>query len=562
MKSKKLLTLMLTTVIVSTTMFVGCGGGSTATSGTSGKVDKEQYMNLVLQMEPKTIDPSRSTDRYSNIVITDTQEALTRCEKENGKDAVKPAGAESWKTSEDGLTWTFKLRSNKWSDGQEVKAKDYEYAMKRTLNPATASEYSYMLYTIKGAKEYNKGKGSAEDVGIKALDDKTLEIKLAQPCAYFLNTTYFRVFTPQRQDIVEKSGEKYGSESDTVISSGPFIVKSWVHKNKMELEKNPNYWDKDKVKLSKVTLKIIEDTQSRMNELYNGSIDSADVEKKEWIDKLETTKKFEHVAGVDPSSDYMFFNTKDKLFSNAKVRKAFTLAFDREDAEKTLYPLTRKAFYGWVPPGMQIGGEDFRTKAAEEPLKKLKEEVKDPKALLVEGLKELGMDSDPANLTVTVTAAGTDARARQMEEYRQQAFQKALGCKVKIDYMDWGIFQDKTKKGKDFQLAAMAWTGDYNDPMTMLDMWTTNSDMNRTSWSNAKYDELIDKASKTMDQKVRFEAFKEAEQILLHDDLPIAPIDYRIKTNYRRTYVKGMSDTLFGSTLEFKYAYTEGRDSK
>lgn len=561
MKSKKLLGLLMTTAILSTTALAGCGSTATQSENAEGKMDKEQYLNLALVSEPKSIDPSRSTDVHSTVVITDTQEALTRCEAEDGKDVIKPAGAESWKVSEDGLTWTFKLRNNKWSDGQEVKAKDYEYSLKRTLNPVTASEYGYMLYPIKGAKEFNKGKGKPEDVAIKALDDKTLEIKLAQPCAYFLNITYFKVFVPQRQDIVEKSGEKYGSEASTVISSGPFVIKNWVHKNKMELEKNPNYWDKDKVKLNKVTIKIIEDTQSRMNELYNGSLDSGSVEKKEWIDKLEATKKFNHITGTDPTSDYIFFNTKDKLFSNTKVRKAFTLAFNREDAEKTLYPLTRKAFYAWASPGMQIGTEDFRKKVGEEPLKKLKEEVKDPKALFIEGLKELGMDPDPAKTTVTITASGTDARSRQFEEYKQQTFQKALGCQVKIDYMDWGIFQDKTRKGQ-FQLAAMAWTGDYNDPMTMFDMWTSSSDMNKAFWSNAKYDELIDKASKTMDQKVRFEAFKEAEKILLYDEVPISPTDYRMRTIYRKKYVKGMHNTLFGSPQEFKYAYTEGRDSK
>ncbi len=557
MKSKKLMACMLTGIIASTTALMGCGGSATQ----SQEKDKDQYLNLALVMEPSTIDPSRSTDRYSNTVITDTQEALTRCEEENGKDVIKPAAAESWKTSEDGLTWTFKLRSNKWSDGKEVKAQDYEYAIKRTLNPATASEYSYILYPVKGAKEYNKGQGKIEDLGVKALDDKTLEIKLASPCAYFLNITYFRVFAPQRKDIVEKSGEKYGSEANTVISSGPFVVKTWVHKNKMELEKNPNYWDKDKVKLDKVNLKIIEDTQARMNELYNGSLDSGVVEKKEWIDKLDTKKEFAHIVGTDISSDYIFFNTKDKMFSNAKVRKAFSLAFDREDAEKTLYPSVRKAFYGWCPPGMLIGKEDFRKKAGEEPLKKLKEEVKDPKALFVEGLKELGLDQDPSKTTITITASGTDARSKQFEEYKQQTFQKALGCVVKIEYMDWGIFQDKTRKGN-YQIAAMAWMGDYNDPMTMFDMWTSTSAMNRTKWANAKYDGLIDKASKTLDQNVRFEAFKEAEKLLVSEEAPIAPTDYRLKTVYRKNFLKGMSNTLYGSDQEFKYAYTEGRGSK
>jgi oligopeptide transport system substrate-binding protein len=561
MKSKRLMTFLLTAMIVSTTGFVGCGGSSQETQGSSGKQDKDQYLNISLRDEPKSIDPSRCTDRYSNIVITDTQEALTRSEMVNDKDVVKPAGAESWKTSEDGLTWTFKLRSNKWSDGQEVKAQDYEYSVKRTLNPDTAAEYSYMLYPIKGAKEYNKGQGKVDDVGVKALDDKTLEIKLGSPCAYFLSTTYFRVFVPERKDVIEKNGDKYGSEANT-ICSGPFVVKSWVHKSKMELEKNPNYWDKDKVKADKVHLKIIADTQARMNEMYNGSIDEGEVEKKEWLEKLDTKKDLAHVTGTDPSTDFTFFNTKEKLFSNSKVRRAFSLAINREGQEKTLYPKTRRAFYAWCPPGMQIGDEEFRKKAGEEPLKKVKEEVKDPKELFVEGLKELGMDLDPSKVTVTITASATDSNEKQREEYKQQNLEKVLGCKVKIDYMDWAIFQDKTRQGH-YQMAAMAWSGDYNDPMTMFDMWmSSNSDMNHTSWSNAKYDELIDKASKTMDQKVRFEAFKEAEKILVADEAPLAPEDYRLKTFYVKKCVKDVQFPTYGSSVEFKYAYTVGRDSK
>ncbi|NMM63779.1 peptide ABC transporter substrate-binding protein [Clostridium sp. P21] len=560
MKSKRLMSFLVTAMIVSTTGFVGCGGSSQQTQGSSEKLDKDQHLVLCLDEEPKTLDPSRSTDTYSGTVITDTQEALTRCLDKNGEESIEAAGAESWKTSEDGLTWTFKLRSNKWSDGKEVKAQDYEYSIKRTLDPNTASEYSYLLYPIKGAKEYNKGQGKVEDVGIKALDDKTLEIKLGSPCAYFIKTTYFKVFTPQRKDIVEKSGEKFGSEGDTLVSSGPFIIKNWVHKNKMELEKNPNYWDKDKVKLDKVTFKIIADVQARMNELYNGSLDLCRVEKKEWFDKFKAKNDLTYVTGPDISTDYNFFYCKDKLFSNMKVRRAFSLALDREDHIKTLYPETRKPFYAWCPPAMKIGDEDFRKKVGEEPLKKIKEEVKDPKALLSEGLKELGMDPDPSKITVTIAEGGTDARAKQVCEHEQANYQKVLGCKVKIDYMDWAIFQDKARKGN-YQIAAMNWGADYNDPMTMFDLWTTGSDMNNPKWSNAKYDALIEKASKTMDQKVRFEAFKEAEQILLSES-PISPTSYRVKTYYMKKCIKGMQYPMFSTKEEFKYAYIQGRDNK
>jgi oligopeptide transport system substrate-binding protein len=549
---KRMLALVLALSLLPTAALAGC-----QTKTAAG--DKEQYMNVAMNAEPGTLDPSRATDTYSSIVISEVEEALTRCEQdEKGKDVIKPAGAESWTVSDDGLTWTFKLRENKWSDGQEVKASDYVYSIKRTLNPATASSYTGMLSPVKGADAYAAGKGNAEDVGVKAADDKTLVFTLESPCAYFLDLTYFRLFTPQRQDYVEKYGDSFGSEADTMPSCGPFVLKSWTHNSEIVVEKNQNYWDADSVKLSKVTYKILGDEQARMTEILNGTVDIGTAESKEWKDKFDGTGNFDTISGYEPATECIIFNTKDKMFASVKIRKAVSAAIDREKYVETLYPSTRIAAYSFCPPTLQIGTEEFRTKAASEPVKKLLEEVTDPKVLFAEGLNELGLGSDPSKITIAITAAGPNAKTKQVAEYNQQMFQEALGCKVEIKYVDPASMGQTIGTG-DFQMVTAGWTGDYNDPMTEFDVWTSHGGLNYGRWSNEKYDKNIEAAAATQDQDKRLAYFKECEDILVHQDAAIAPLDFKQRSQYKRKYVKGYMSTLFGSSMELKYAYTQGR---
>ena len=563
MKSKKLVAVVLTLAMTATTALVGCGGTKSETGQTSAQPDKDQYLNLVLAQEPKTLDPSKSTDLYSSQVLSETQEALTRIEQDaNGKDVIKPAGAEKWDVSPDGLTWTFHLRDFKWSDGQKVKASEYEYAIKRTLDPKTASQYSFLLMPIKGAAEYNdpKKNASPDVVGVKALDDKTLEIKLEGPCAYFLNITYFKVMMPQRKDKVDAAAGKFGTEANTMVFSGPFTITNWVHGNKVELAKNKEYWDAKSVKLDKVTMNIVKEEQTRMTELLNGSLDSLAVSKPEWTQKFDQTGKFNVIKGYEPSTSYIFTNEKVKLFSNVKVRKAISLATDREGIVKTLYNGLAYPAYGWCPPSLQIGGKDFRKTVNYEPIKTLAEENKDAKALFIEGLKELGMDPDPSKITFNMLEAGTDQTSKQFAEFQQQMFQKALGVTVKVEYVEWPVFQKRTDDMQ-YEMASMAWSGDYNDPMTEFDMWESNAGIVPTGWSNPKYDELVKKAGSLGADKndERADLFKQAEKILLYDDAVISPTVYRMRNTYRAKYVKNLMSPLFGSGSEFKYAYTQGR---
>lgn len=520
-----------------------------------GEVDEEQYLNIILLNEPKSLDASKSSDLYSSQVLAEVMEGLTRVEQENGKDVIKAAGAESWETSEDGTVWTFHLRDYEWSDGKKVTAEDYVYGITRTLSKDTGSPYAFLLYPIKNAKAFNAG----EDVliGVEAVDEKTLKFTLESPTAFFLDLTYFKVMHPQRKDIVEAAGDKYGTEAETMVFCGPFVISEWVHQNKVELGKNPTYWDAESVKLDKVTMKIITDESARMNELSNGSIDATTVTDPNWVEEFNATGLFDVLKGYDPSTAYTFFNTKDKYFGNKKIRKAFILAGDREGRVKALYRNLAEPAYAWAPPSLQIGGKDFRELANQEPLLKLKEENPDPKALLIEGLTEIGENPDPTKMDITYLQAGTSARSTQFSEFAQQNYKQVLGVEPKIDKVEWPVFQKRTDE-LDYQFGGMGWTGDYNDPMTFFDMWASDAGVVPTGWVNEEYDNIIAEVGKTVDQEKRLELFKRAEQILLYEDGIISPEVYRQRQTYVRKYVSNIMYPLFG-TVEVKYAYTTGR---
>jgi len=560
MKSKKILASLLALSMITSVALVGCGKAEEKGAGTAanGETDTEQYLNMFLQSEPKTIDQSKSSDSYSSQILANCQESLTRIvQDENGKDKIEKGIAESWETSDDKLTWTFKLRDAKWSDGKPVTAEQFVYGITRTLDQNTASPYAFLLYPIANAAEFNSGKAKAEDLGVKALDEKTVEFTLKSPCPYFLDLTYFKVMQPQREDIVKKYGDQYGSEAESMVYCGPFKISEWVHNNKVEFIKNPEYWDAENVKLDKVTMKIIKEESARMNELLNGSLDVAPVVKAEWIKKLDDTGEFENRRGYDGSTTYTFFNHKDKLFSNAKVRKAFIIAEDRENKIKTLRKGLGEPALGFVPKSVQIGGEEYRTKVNELPIQKLIEENPDPKALLIEGMKELGLGEDPSKITIKYLQSGTDTTSKEYAGFQQSVYKEKLGINVSVDYVEWAIFQQRTDE-LDYQVAGIAWTGDYNDPNTYLDIWTSDAGVVPTGWSNPKYDELIAKAGKSNDPNERAEIFKEAERILLYEDGAISPEAWRFKNTYVRKYVKNYTAPLFG-TVDLKYTYTTGR---
>lgn len=563
MKTKKMLALILTCILGAASLLSGCGKeGKTDVSDT---MDKEQYVNYTFITDLKTADPSLNDNTYGGMILTDTLEPLTRAiVKPDGTESIEPAGAESWDISEDGKTYTFHLRDFTWDDGQKVTAQQYAYSLLRTLDPNTGSSYSYLLAAIKGATAYNGKKGSKEDVGIKAPDDKTLVIELGVPAPYFLQLTYFTIFVPQREDIIAKYGETYGAEANTILSCGPFKMTEWIHDSKIVLTKNQAYWDKDKVKLDTVNIKVIKEEDARYQELYTGGLDMCEnVTVPEWKDKFNALGTLDFYEKIQPGTVYMLFNQTTtingvKFFSNEKIRKAFLTAIDRKQACDLVYDNTETPATGWVPPKVLIGEDDFRKAAGFDPVTKLVEEVKDPKALLIEGLTELGADPDPSKYTVTYLVGNTSARGKKNAEVYQQMLQNALGVTMNIEQVESGVRTDRIQNLQyDFIIAG--WLGDFNDPATFLDMFRTTAPVYPSGYTNTAYDAALDKANSTQDSAVRLEAFKEAEKLLIYEDAVLAPIGFDIQSEYQYKYVKNVMRPMFGSIAELKYAYVQGR---
>lgn len=558
MFSKKRLSLFLVLAVMVTAL-VGCGSDDSDTANNDGdgsEIDDEQYIIRVLDSEPSTLDPSKGADDYSTTVLKDVMEPLTRLEEDEDQNTeLKPAGAEDWDISEDGLVWTFYLRDNNWSDGEPVTAEQYEYGIKRSANPDTASPFAFLMSPIKNADAVIDGSMEVDDLGVEALDEKTLEITLEKPTPYFDQLTYQRVLFAQREDIVEEHGEAYGSEAENLIFNGPFVVSEWVHNSEVVLHENPEYWDAESVNFEEVTFQIMTDRNSIYNSLSNGSIDSASVADPDWLERFSEDEDLEHLEVVQPAVNFILFNTNNELFENENIRKAFSLGINREEIVEVIFNGINEPANGWVPPTIMIGEEDYREEV-EEPLIAIAEENPDPRELLEKGLEEIGMDKEIEDLDVTFSLGNTDQWYRTLGEYIQQMYKESLGLEVEIEQLEWPIFASNVNKG-DFQIGYMAWTADFNDPATMMTLLTSDSTAIKTGWENERYDELVNMADEERDHAKRLEYYKEAEQIVL-EEAPVSPVVFSKSNVFRYKYINNMGVTEFG-TQGSKYGFTQGR---
>lgn len=558
---KSMLALMLAGVTIFTS---ACGNGKDqSTSNVDANnasvteaQDQEQFMNALMDAEPTTLDAQKGSDNYGNIIVNNIYEPLVRLREKDGKLEVEPAAAESYEISDDGLKYTFHLRDLNWDDGQAVTAKDFEYGIKRSADPETGSEIGFLLEPIKNFSKVNSGEAKIDELGVKAVDDKTLEVELEKPAAYFIKLAPFRVMFPQRQDVVEKNGEQFGSEPDTLIGCGPFKLESWTHNSDLKLVKSDTYWDKDNVKLQYINYKIATDVNTALNALDVGEVDSAATTLPEWTEKFDKRDDLVKDPIGLPSVDYLALNSKDELFKNKKIRQAITVALDRQGLIDQVYQGVNDPAYGWVPPVINAGEENYAEARGEGPLKELIDNTKDPKALFVEGLKELGMDEDPSKITIDFSFVNNPL-LKSMGEYVQANLKEKLGLNVNINMMEWPVLNTNISKGE-YQMGYLAWAADYDDPYAMLSLFTKDANAVNTGWTNEEYDKLVKEASKETDTKKAIEKYKEAEKLLL-EEAPVVPILTVTTNRYHYNYVKGTTTSQFATT-GWKYQYTEGRD--
>ena len=522
----------LTATVLMMSILAGCGGGNDASSSKEdGKV-----VNVAMSSEPDNIDASRGDSSAKGAVILEVQESLLRLD-ENGD--AQPAGAESWDISEDGLVYTFHLRDNKYSNGNPVVAADYANGLIRTLDPEVASTYAATYYFIKGAEAYNTGAGAKEDVAIKALDDKTLEITLNEPIPYFIQMMTSMQFTPIPAEHTE--GDKnlsYGADAKNMSFSGPFMIEDWTRGQGFVLKKNPEYWDAANVKLDTVNYLLVQETNTQQMMFEQGKVDILENVTAEYMDKSaqrvenNEIRLFEYAK---PSLLYLSFNNQDPqgIFTNAKIRQAFSLAIDRELYFEKVVKKDAVA-YGIIPPATSIGDVKFRQNH-EEPLLALKDQ--DPKALLEEGLKEIGKEGEQITITYLQGDANNNTKVRS--EFFQNQWESKLGVTVKIETAaDNATFNNMVNQGQ-YQVCNTGWGADYNDPMTFMKVFMSEDSNNNPKYSNPKYDELIQACVSELDMKVREEKFAEAEKILL-DDAAVAPLNFGLAKNFIQNRLEGV----------------------
>lgn len=525
---KKTVFSFVSLLLVLTLVLAGCGSngknnnGSPENGGNNNGAEgtaEPRAFRMNLHSEPPSLDPALMEDNVSGTVATGIYEGLTR-KDESG--ATVEGMAESWEVSEDGKTYTFKIRSDaKWSNGDAVTANDFEFAWKRALDPAIGSTYAYQFYYIVGAQDYNEGKATnADAVGVKALDAQTLEVKLNSATPYFLGLTSFYSYNPVHQSA--KDNAAWAADAETIISNGPFKISEWQHNTSMQLVPNENYYAKDEIKFTSVDFTMVADSAT---ELANYETDQLDYAGKptgeipaEQIPVLAESKPDEFNQIGTASSYYYMFNMEKAPFNNVKVRKALSMAIDRQSIVEDITQAGELPAFGFVPPGITGVKNDYRDEVKDD---YFTEDVEEAKKLLAEGLAELGLSSFPE---VKLTYNTNDTH-KAIADAIVDMWKTNLGItSITTAAEEWSVFlQNRTAMNYDIQRAG--WGADYNDPMTYMDMFVTKGGQNNTGFASEEYDALIQKAYASSDQQERMDAMKEAEQILM-EQLPILPLYY------------------------------------
>ncbi|MDI9475644.1 MAG: peptide ABC transporter substrate-binding protein [Natronincolaceae bacterium] len=528
---KKLVSFVV--VLLALVMIVtGCSSPADKTGGKNTESPKKKILRANNGSEPGSLDPALAQGTHESWILENIFEGLMTF-NENGE--LVEGMAENYKISEDEITYTFTLRDGiTWTNGDPVTAEDFEYSWKRVLAPETASGYASILYCIKGAEAYNTGKGSVDDVSVTALDEKTLEITLEIPTAYFLELTAFYTYFPINKNVVEENPD-WAKDPATHVSNGPFKLVEWKHNNKIVLEKNEHYYNKKKIKLDGIDLDILEDQntawQKYRGEEYDLLIDvPASV-----VDQLKQTGSPELEIGLQVGTYYYNINPDVRPFNNAKVRKGLSMAIDREMIVEQVTQGGQIPAVGVVPPGMEDeNGNDFRKSTGD----LIEYNTEEAKKLFDEGLTEEGMAIEKFNNSNFVILYNTAESQRKIAEAIQEMWREVLGIKIGLENVD---FQTKLKREQsgDYQVSRSGWMGDFMDPITFLGLWWSECAFNDVKYNNPEYDALIKEAKSTNDQNVRMAAMKKAEAILMKD-MPVIPIYFYTQPFTVKSNVSGV----------------------
>jgi oligopeptide transport system substrate-binding protein len=536
MKFNKFLTLMM--VLVLSVVLAACSGDDSSDSSTDGDKNTDgsgepKELNLVFSAEPPSLHPALATDTTSGTVIQNIFEGLMTME--NG--VPKEAAAESYEVSEDLLTYTFHLRDATWTNGDPVTAEDFAYSWKWALDPENLSEYASILYPIKGAEAYNLGEGSVDDLGVKVIDEKTIEVTLEAPTPYFLELTAFKTMYPVHQATQDAKGTWY-AEAETIVSNGPYTLSEWVHNGNLVLTKSDSYWDKDNVKIDNVNIEIVESETAQMTKFDTEEIDFLGTNfGSVALDSIDRLKSEGTLNVAEYSGIYWYkFNTTDKYLSNVNIRKALTLAIDRQGLIDNITKGEQQPALGIVPNAVEgFGDDEGYFKDAD---------YETAKEYLEKGLKELGL-KDASELKIALSYNTSEAHAA-IAQFIQQGWKSELGIEVTLDNSEWQVYLEQLN-AFDYQIGRMGWIADYNDAYTFLEMYNSaDNGNNDTGWENAEYTKLLKQSTTETDSAKRTEILKQAEAIMV-EEMPVAPIYFYTNLYVGKDNVTGMVPDALGN---------------
>lgn len=543
MKIKKIVMSLFSLVLLATV--VACG------SGDSGSKDGEKSLSFNLRAEPPEMNSILTTTTGSGNVLRHVMEGLLVLDE---NDEPAPGVAESWEVSDDGLTYTFKLRDDsKWSNGDTVTANDFVFALDKLFSPATAAEYSgTWAPLIVGADDVLNSKDekataeALKNVGYKAIDDQTLEIKLTGPYAYFPGVVSFYNFLPINEKAYEEFGgdDGYAKEADKMLYNGAFTMDTWNHEDKIILAKNDDYWNADKVNLDKIEIRMISDANAALNEFEAGDIDMIELNGEQYQDKKDSDLDIHKYD--DGSSWYLEFNTTAQGLNNPKIRKALTLAVDAQKYVDKVVLNDSTVANSFVPAAIVQG--TFTKEVGDMLNRPTDGNFEEVVKLLDEGLKEEGLTRDSLKLDMiiddTTTAAAYGA-------YIQNQLKEVLGVNLAISPMTYKA-RIARMQDKDFNIVMAGWGPDYNDPMTFLDLFVSTNGNNHTSWADPEYDAIVVEARAEADPAKKTELMKKLEAKLA-EQMPIGYIYNRAQNYVLSEGVTGVVRTAF-SDIDVRFA--------
>lgn len=534
---KSLLVLFLAITMV----LAACSGKKGGSGDTAGGDDKT--LRLVASSDIPTMDSSLATDAVSFNVYNQTIEGLYTLDKD---DKAVPAIAKGEpKISADGKKWTVELRDDaKWTNGDSVTAKDFVFAWQRALDPKTAAEYAYIMYDLKNAEAVNTGKMKTSELGVKAVNDTTLEFELEKSKPYFKELLAFGTFLPQNEKFVKEKGEKYGTTEKDTLYNGPFVLSEWKTEDKFTLTKNDKYYDKDNVKLEKITYKVLKDANSGVNLYTTGKIDRVGLPA-EFIDKYKDDKNYS--TELDASTFFIRMNqTKNKDLQNKDLRMALAKSIDKEKYVKNNLNNGSVAINTLMPKEFvkDEAGKDF-VDGVKSPLNY---DAKAAKDSFEKAKKTLGKDK----FTFEFLTFDQESSKKDAEYFKEQIESNLPGVTLKIKQQPFKQKLDLESKGN-YELSLGGWGPDYPDPMTFLDMFVTDGPHNQTGWSSKTYDKAIDEANGPLltDVEKRWTTLQNAETEFLNEAV-IIPIYQRGGAFLTQPYVKNIVSHKFAGDYSFK----------